>query len=185
MRGTKSYASRTIVVRGVILSFAKDILHCTNAPAVIYEDGTEEWWVNGRRHRKDGFAILSVYGPCIKISDGNLIGEDNCELVLNSDNESYIIPAITRTYHFLKSLSLSELELDDDESFVYNENEDENKVYYRGILHSENEAAVMYTDETEVHYQFGVKHCKNGPAIIDKKSNSKHWYQYGMLHKED
>ena len=186
MRGTKSYATRTSVVRGVTLRFAKDILHCINAPAVIYEDGTEEWWVNGRRHSKEGFAILSMQGLNIKISNGKLRCKyrgDNDEFVLDTNGESYI-EAITRTYHFLKSLSLEELELDQDNSIVADE-QDVIKFYYRGILHSESGAAVVRTNGTQIYYQFGVKHCEYGPAIIDKKFDSKYWYQYGMLHRED
>jgi hypothetical protein len=184
MRGTKAYAARTIVVRGVTLHFEKDILHCTNMPSVIYPDGTEEWWIDGRRQRKDGFAIMSVSGLRIKISNGKLRCKyrENEELVLDTKGESYI-SAITRTYHFLKSLSLEELNLDEDETIV--EDQDIIKTYYRGMLHCESRAAVMYPNGTELHYQFGVKHCANGPAIIDKKIDSKYWYQYGMLHRED
>jgi hypothetical protein len=29
-------------------------LHRTDGPAIEYEDGSKEWWVDGKRHREDG-----------------------------------------------------------------------------------------------------------------------------------
>jgi len=32
-------------------------LHREDGPAVEYNDGTKEWWLNGQLHREDGPAI--------------------------------------------------------------------------------------------------------------------------------
>jgi hypothetical protein len=32
-------------------------IHREDGPAVIYDSGTKEWWINGKRHRTDGPAI--------------------------------------------------------------------------------------------------------------------------------
>lgn len=32
--------------------------HRVNGPAIIWKDGTKEWWVEGKRHRIDGPAII-------------------------------------------------------------------------------------------------------------------------------
>ena len=34
------------------------VLHREDGPAVVKEDGTQEWWVAGKRHRVDGPAII-------------------------------------------------------------------------------------------------------------------------------
>lgn len=34
------------------------VLHREDGPAVVKEDGTQEWWVAGKRHREDGPAII-------------------------------------------------------------------------------------------------------------------------------
>jgi hypothetical protein len=39
-----------------------DKLHRTDGPAVEYDNGTKEWWINGERHRENG--------PAIEYSDG-------------------------------------------------------------------------------------------------------------------
>ena len=35
---------------------------CGDKPAIIYSDGTKEWWENGKRHRARGPAFIDVYG---------------------------------------------------------------------------------------------------------------------------
>jgi hypothetical protein len=32
----------------------KGQLHNDNGPAIEWNDGTREWWINGKRHREDG-----------------------------------------------------------------------------------------------------------------------------------
>jgi hypothetical protein len=44
--GTITYRRRTDV-----------LLHREDGPAVIWDNGTKEWWIDGRRHREDGPAI--------------------------------------------------------------------------------------------------------------------------------
>ena len=59
-------------------------LHCEHGPAIIYSDGTREWYIDGKLHREDGPAIInSKYkewyingerhredGPAIECSNG-------------------------------------------------------------------------------------------------------------------
>lgn len=58
--------------------------HNSNGPAVIYDSGTVEYWIEGKRHRDDGPAIVSsthnhwyidgkchrVDGPAVERKDG-------------------------------------------------------------------------------------------------------------------
>ena len=59
--------------------------HCVDGPAIIRNDGTEEWWFHGDHHRMDGPAIIypngtqewmvkgkrhRVDGPAILCADG-------------------------------------------------------------------------------------------------------------------
>lgn len=36
----------------------KDDLHREDGPAVIYQDSTEKWYLNGQLHREDGPAVV-------------------------------------------------------------------------------------------------------------------------------
>ena len=42
--------------------FLNGKLHLTDGPAVIYPDGEKQWWVNGLLHREDGPAIVCADG---------------------------------------------------------------------------------------------------------------------------
>ena len=46
--------------------------HREDGPAVIYDDGSKEWWVNGKLHRTDGPAIEYVNGEKIWYVNGKL-----------------------------------------------------------------------------------------------------------------
>lgn len=37
-------------------------LHRPDGPAVIWADGTEEYWLHGERHREDGPAVINPDG---------------------------------------------------------------------------------------------------------------------------
>jgi hypothetical protein len=37
-------------------------LHRQTGPAIIYPDGGQEWWLNGKLHRQDGPAIIGWNG---------------------------------------------------------------------------------------------------------------------------
>jgi hypothetical protein len=36
--------------------------HREDGPAVIYPDGSQEWYINDKRHREDGPAYIGCYG---------------------------------------------------------------------------------------------------------------------------
>lgn len=38
------------------------LLHREDGPAVIWNDGEKEWYINGERHREDGPAIIYANG---------------------------------------------------------------------------------------------------------------------------
>jgi hypothetical protein len=39
-----------------------DVLHREDGPAVVGYNGKKEWWVNGKRHRLDGPAVIKDFG---------------------------------------------------------------------------------------------------------------------------
>lgn len=170
---------------GTLIFFKDGMVHRKHGPAVIYLDGTEEYWCYGRRHRKDGYAIISG-DVCLKFRNGKFdpkyYNEDG-ELRYDTNGPNYI-NYITRTYHALKSASPRELGLQN-LTFVDTKEKGTIKYYYRGIQHFEDGPVEYKKSGTKVYYMYGVKHRDNGPAIIDVLKGSEYWYQYGMLHRED
>ena len=49
--------------------------HRLNGPAVEYASGTREWFLNGQRHRLDGPAVEYADGYCSWFIDGNELTE--------------------------------------------------------------------------------------------------------------
>jgi len=43
---------------GIIRYIKMGGIHCEDGPAVIWPNGEEEYWVDGKRHREDGPAII-------------------------------------------------------------------------------------------------------------------------------
>ena len=51
----------------------KGQLHRTDGPAVVYADGTKQWWQNDERHRTDGPAVVYADGTEIWFINGEPI----------------------------------------------------------------------------------------------------------------
>lgn len=47
--------------------------HRVGAPALIYTNGAEEWWINGKRHRIDGPAYIGNMGIRFWCLNGNIV----------------------------------------------------------------------------------------------------------------
>lgn len=173
---------------GTLIFFKNGMVHRRFGPAVIYPDGTEEYWRCGRRHRDNGYAIVSG-NVCISFRNGKFIPrqyynlEDNSYMTLDLKGETYI-NYITRTYKTLENAT--DRELGRHNIMHTDETEpDTCKYYFKGIQHLEHSPAEIKKSGTKVYYMYGVKHRIGGPAIIDTMTKSEYWYQYGMFHRED
>jgi hypothetical protein len=62
--------------------------HRENGPAVIYADGTQYWYKNGRRHRIDGPAVIHASGyTCWYLDDTGYIDNKSFQSVANLTDE--------------------------------------------------------------------------------------------------
>ena len=55
--------------------FLNGIRHRADGPAVVYTSGTREWYLNGQRHRLDGPAVEYSDGYCAWFIDGKALTE--------------------------------------------------------------------------------------------------------------
>jgi hypothetical protein len=59
---------------------SEGFLHRENdLPARIYENGTKSWWINGKRHRENGPAVIDAYGQMWWFLNDVKIEEKNYE----------------------------------------------------------------------------------------------------------
>lgn len=145
-------------------------LHRKDGPAVIYEDGTQEWWLEGIRHRYDGPAI---YNPnkkiVVNIKHGKI--ENQVSTYYGGLLETFIDPVIliqilskiTTTCEYIPSKT--------------EKIKDKTCFYENGMLVYE-----TYEKSSQNFYKYGVKHNDKAPAVIDNVNLQEIWYYYGMLH---
>jgi hypothetical protein len=62
----------------------KNQRHRTDGPAVVWSNGSESWWVNGKCHRLDGPAIIWVDGDKVWRVNDKLHRLDGPAIVLNN-----------------------------------------------------------------------------------------------------
>ena len=138
--------------------------HRLDGPAVVWNDGSEEWWVNGKRHRLDGPAVILLSGVrnnldryCINTYntlekgtskewwvDGKLHREDG--------------PAIECIAHERSAIKL--------------------KINNFPLIENE------YPKDTQEWYLNGKRHRLDGPAITSS-SGIKVWIQNGKIGRND
>lgn len=147
-------------------------IHRQDGPAVIYEDGTQEWWLEGRRHRYDGPAI---YNPDKKLSiyikHGKI--ENQLSTYYGSSIEMYVEPD-----KIIEALS----KITNISEYIPSKTEKiKNKTcfYENGMLVYE-----IYEKSSQNFYKYGVKHSVKTPAVIDNVNLQEIWYYYGMLHND-
>ena len=61
-----------------------DRLHREDGPAIEYENGTKEWYVNGQRHREDGPAVEGANGSKEWWVNGQQLTEEEFNNLHNS-----------------------------------------------------------------------------------------------------
>ena len=71
--------------------FLNGNLHREDGPAVIWATGTQEWWLNGKRHREDGPAYIGANGTQKWFLNGNLHREDGPAVIGASGYQAWYL----------------------------------------------------------------------------------------------
>lgn len=145
-------------------------LHRKDGPAVIYEDGTQEWWLEGIRHRYDGPAIYNPHKKIVvNIKHGKI--ENQVSTYYGGLVEIFIDPAI-----LIEALS----KINTVSEYIPSKVErikDKTCFYENGMLVYE-----TYEKSSQNFYKYGVKHNEKAPAVIDNVNLQEIWFYYGLLH---
>jgi hypothetical protein len=144
-------------------------IHRSDGPAVIHEDGTQEWWKKGIRHRLDGPAIFNAQKRiAINIIKGTINPVHLYMTYYGTSVETYtepsvIIEAVSRIKDITENIpSHKETSSDKIEEFE------------RGML------IKKLSINCSIFYLYGVKHNEDSPAFISQENTK--WFHYGMLH---
>jgi len=160
-----------------------DNLHRTNGPAVIYPDGRQEWYCMGRRHREDGPAQIYPDGR----QEWWHIG-----VLHRIDGPARIYPDGRQKWYFMGC------EVKENEPQMLMKEERDFCKYQTDICKNilignkerriiSNSVCAFGHEKNEHRWVIKCKsrwHCSWGPAVI-YEDGTQMWYYMGELHRED
>jgi hypothetical protein len=127
----------------------KGLLHGRNQPAVKHDDGTKEWWSNGKRHRSNGPAVVEADGTQEWWREGKLHRLDGPATIKNASR-------------FWRDSN------DDGDVFHY-------AWWVDGHRHRLDGPAVEYANGGKEWFQNGVPHRVDGPAVVSYNGEVAWW----------
>ena len=180
---------------GITLHFYNGLLHKEDGPAVLYRDGTKEWWFNGIRHNNNGPAIVTG-SHSIFIKNGKVDrytttwSPNNGEKKILLDKD-FIINSIIRIKDIIDKTDniLFDYENNNElSSYLINYNIDH---CYKGILHNSNQIdenerpSIIDNNGYKYWFMYGVKHRNNFYASYHNIYKREIWYFMGMIHRDN
>jgi hypothetical protein len=116
--------------------------HRKNKPSIEYENGNEEYWINGQRHRNP------MEGPAVKyeIKDFYFLGGNQCFLNIqeNGTREIYIFKGLLKKFYLYSNSNFDSIP-----SIIYPNGDKE--WWSNGLRHRLEGPAVIYGNK---HYYF-------------------------------
>ena len=116
--------------------------HRKNKPSIEYENGNEEYWIKGQRHRNP------MEGPAVKyaIKDFYFLSGNQCFLNIqeNGTKEIYIFKGLLKKFYLYSNSNFDSIP-----SIIYPNGDKE--WWFMGKRHRENGPAVIYGNK---HYYF-------------------------------
>lgn len=148
-------------------------LHAANKPAVLFEDGGEEWWRHGRAHREGD-------EPAIYISDSNKAAIAVAFGMSDGQTEHVLLPANTEIW-----CKDGLIHRDDGAAIQNHGDELDNRLEFwcRGRRHNAMAPALITSKESRWYYH-GLLHREDGPAFELTTSGGsliREWYWYGDM----
>ena len=140
--------------------------HRKDGPAVI-SPYQEEWWVDGERHREDGPAIISLNGSLSYYVKGKLHREDGPAVVLSNGLQEWWLNG--RKHRV------------DGPAYIFG---NMSEWWVNGELHRVDGPAIL-TPTTTAWYEKGRLHRLDGPAMMYHLSNVSVWYIEGVRYNTE
>ena len=135
----------------------RGLLHRTDGPAVEYDDGSKEWYVNGQYHRTDGPAIERADGSKCWYVNGRIHRTDGPAIeYADGTKEWWVGGRIHR-----------------DGGPAVEQDGGTKKWWVNGLLHRDDGPAVEYADGTKEWFQRGIRHRDDDGPLIEWPSDTK------------
>jgi hypothetical protein len=163
------------------LIYLNGALHSLTSPAIKYNDGREEWWKNGQRHRDGDLPAVLMFDCKEWWKDGER-HRDNGEPAVLKWREEY-------RYHGRRETNINQVIVKEwwvHNQLVKRESCSNNKIEYfnRGKLHREDGPAVESPTRTE-WWKDGQKHREGDlPAIEVSATGYQEWWKNNKRHRD-
>jgi len=145
-----------------ISPYDKLIIHMDDGPAIIWADGSQYWYINGKQHRVDGPAIIWADGSQEWYINGKQHRENGPAKILADGTQKWYIN--------------DKLHRDDGPALI---EADGTQCWFKnGKRHRENGPAYIGAYGTQIWYINGNRHRENGPAYI-WPDGTQQWYING------
>jgi hypothetical protein len=183
-RTERDSTGNVVVIPGYICwKNAKGEIHRPEheGPAVIYEDGTREYWKNGQLNRTSGFpAVLNLKNDLQYYEAGELHNNLPWPAVVHGDGQ------LREWYDEGNFLFDDQNPTDIDENGNYfweTCGQDPQTKEFRNLLHRNNDAPAVILSEGRLQWcQNDVFHRENKPAHICK-CGTQMWFIHGLKHR--
>ncbi len=136
--------------------------HRDDGPAILWPDGTQDWYRHGKIHREDGPAVIRADGTRIWWQNGER-HRDNGPAVIRADGRQEWWQHHRR-------------HKDDGPAVIAADGTQE--WWQHGRLHRDDGPAVIIADGAQEWYQRNERHREDGPAIIEA-DGTQDWYWHG------
>jgi len=183
------------------------ILNRKNSPAILFEDGSKEWWANGKLHREDGPAV--IYNKYTEFLHFNLYKHRKffCNMTNifpgykqwwvdgrpHRENAPAIIDSFGSEIYYLNGVR-GKCIVKRNLSYFFNDEKRPHNDYGPSIVTVKNtdylEGELNYNSyhlrnliDKIVWYTDGKMNREDGPAYISDKNIK--WFKYGKLHRLD
>jgi len=190
-----------------------DKLHNTDAPAIVYRNGTEMWYqsgklhrddgpaitkfngykawfLNGERHRKNGPAIVDEFGTQIWYKYGACHRKDGPAMVRVDGREEWFVRGIAQDRGDLPNVTWPDGQQQWVTTFVGELSDEcderDESVENPGtyhLLHRSNGPAVVFPDGREHYYYKGKLHSQNDLPAIEYDDGAKVYCKHGEQHR--
>jgi len=175
------------------LSFKDGKLHNDNGPAIVYSNGTQEWYKDGKCHRDNGPAIVYSNGYKVWYKNGKYHREDGPALIYSNGDQYWYKDGIqfypstntnnkddnamikTTTEPIIQSIQQTVENIINNNACTWNEKVENTQ--FTGEIHN-----IQYYKY--LSFKDGKRHNDNGPAVI-MEDGYQSWCKDGKLHRED
>ena len=160
--------------------------HREDGPAVIDADGYQAWYVDGKRHRVDGPAIIWPNGTQEWYVDGERHREGGPAIICADGHQSWYIDGVeVLEEDFEEEVRKYKLRTRNNKMTNHILSNGSQEWRINGRLHREDGPAIILADGSQSWWIDGKLHREDGPAVIYPDGRQEWWVDEMEVNEKD